>query len=168
MQNLDFISINIWQILISLANLGIIFLIVKKFLFKPVKNLLAKRQAELDEQYDDAKKAQKIADENRLAYEEKLATADKKADEILLTATENANARSVAIISEAEQKAEGIIRVAKTEAELERKKAEDGVKREIVEVSSQLTKKIIGREVNMSDHKNIIDSVINSIGDGNE
>ena len=168
MQNLDVISINIWQILISLANLVIIFLIVKKFLFKPIKNILAKRQAELDEQYENAKKSQEIADENRKAYEEKLATADEKADQIILSATENATARGNAIILEAEQKAEGIIRVAKTEAELEVKKAEDGVKREIVEVSSELAKKIIEREVNMKDHKDIIDSVIDSIGDGNE
>ena len=168
MQNLDVISVNIWQILISLANLGIIFLIVKRFLFKPVKNVLSKRQAELDERYDEAKRAQELAEENRATYEEKLATADKKADDILLTATENATARSSAIIADAEQRAEGIIRVAKTEAALERKKAEEGVKREIVEVSSHLTKKIIGREVNMSDHKKIIDSVIDKIGEDDE
>ena len=49
MQSLDVISINIWHILISLCNLILLFLVVKKFLFKPVKNLLASRQAELAE-----------------------------------------------------------------------------------------------------------------------
>ena len=32
-QSLDIISVNIWQILISLANLLIMFLILKRFLF---------------------------------------------------------------------------------------------------------------------------------------
>ena len=33
-QSLDIISVNIWQILISLINLLILFLMLKKFLFK--------------------------------------------------------------------------------------------------------------------------------------
>ena len=37
MNDLDIISINIWQIVISLLNLVLLFLILKKFLFKPVK-----------------------------------------------------------------------------------------------------------------------------------
>ena len=48
MQSLDIISINLWQILISLANLLIIFLIFKKLLFKPVQNILAARQQQVD------------------------------------------------------------------------------------------------------------------------
>ena len=37
MQSLSIISVNIWQILISFANLAILTWIIKKFLFKPVK-----------------------------------------------------------------------------------------------------------------------------------
>ena len=47
-QSLDIISINLWQILISLANLLIMFLIVKKFLFKPVMNIMNARQEQVD------------------------------------------------------------------------------------------------------------------------
>ena len=39
MQTLDVISVNLWQILASLLNLLILFLIVKHFLYKPVKTL---------------------------------------------------------------------------------------------------------------------------------
>ena len=35
LQTLDIISVNIWQILISLINLLIMYLILKKFLFGP-------------------------------------------------------------------------------------------------------------------------------------
>ena len=48
MQSLEVISFNLWQMLISLANLVILFWILKRFLFKPVKKVLAQRQAELD------------------------------------------------------------------------------------------------------------------------
>ena len=52
MQTLEVISVNLWQILISLLNLLILFLLFKKFLFKPVNNMLAKRQSEIDEKYE--------------------------------------------------------------------------------------------------------------------
>ena len=57
MQTLEIISVNLWQILISLANLTILFLLVKKFLYKPVKKVLAQRQSEIDSHYDAAKQA---------------------------------------------------------------------------------------------------------------
>ena len=39
-QSLDIISVNLWQILISLANLLIITFILKRFLFKRVQAVL--------------------------------------------------------------------------------------------------------------------------------
>ena len=57
-QPLEVISVNLWQILISLCNLLLLFLIIKRFLYKPVKKVLAQRQAALQEQYDAAASAQ--------------------------------------------------------------------------------------------------------------
>ena len=63
MQTLDIISVNIWQILISLCNLLIIFLVVKKFLFGPIQSVMEKRQAEIDEHYKTAEEAEKLVAE---------------------------------------------------------------------------------------------------------
>jgi len=54
MQTLDIISVNIWQIIISLVNLLIIFLIIKKFLYKPVKKMLEDRQSTIENEYSQA------------------------------------------------------------------------------------------------------------------
>lgn len=168
MQTLEVISVNLWQILISLINLFLLFLIIKKFLFKPVKNMLEQRQKELDEQYEAAENAELQANENRRVWEEKLSEADAQADTILQSATENAKYRGDKMIAEAKERADGIIRVAQNEAELERQKATDGIKREIVEVSGALTEKMLEREINTEDHRALIDSFIEKIGDGNE
>lgn len=168
MQNLDIISVNLWQILISLVNLLLLFLIIKKFLYKPVKNILAKRQAEIDKDYAEASAAQAAADENRRVWEAKMASAETEADEIIRTATEKAKRRSDTMVEEAREKADGIVRVAQSEAELERKKAVDGIKREIVEVSGALTEKMLEREINTDDHRALIDSFIEEIGDGDD
>ena len=58
MQTLDVISVNLWQILASLGNLCLLFWIIKRFLYKPVKNILAKREGELEQQYVAAAEAE--------------------------------------------------------------------------------------------------------------
>lgn len=168
MQTLDVISVNIWQILISLINLFLLFLIFKKLLFKPVKKVLDQRQKELDDQYAAAEDAEQKANENRREWEERLSEVDAKADAILQNATDNAKYRSDKIVTEAKERADAIIRVAQTEAELERQKAVDGIKREIVEVSGALTEKMLEREINTEDHRVLIDSFIEKIGDDND
>jgi F-type H+-transporting ATPase subunit b len=168
MQTLDIISINIWQVLISLCNLLIIFLIVKKFLFKPIQNVLDQRQSEIDEHYKTAEEAEKNALAAEAEYEEKLSHAEEQADEMLKEAVVRADRRGEKIVEEAKEKADVIIRQAQTEAALERKKATEGIKREIVEVSSCLSEKILEREIKTEDHRKIIDSFISEIGEGDE
>ncbi len=168
MQTLDIISVNLWQILISLANLIILFLIIKKFLFKPVNKMLAKRQADLDERYHAADEAKANALRDETYWKEKREGAAAEADAIMQTATEKAKLRSDKMLEEAKDRADGIVRQANAEAELELKKATESIKREIIDVSAVLTEKLISREMNMEDHRSIIDSVIETIGDDND
>ena len=168
MQNLDVISFNIWDTLISLANLVLLFLIVKKFLYKPVKNVLKARQNEIESRYNKAENAEKQANQNREQWENILSGANAKSDEIIKNATDNAKMRSESIVNDAKKQAEGIVRQAEQEAILERKKATDGIKREIVEVSSALTSKMLEREINKDDHRTLIDEFIEEIGESYE
>ncbi|MBQ4556211.1 MAG: F0F1 ATP synthase subunit B [Clostridia bacterium] len=168
MQTLDVISVNLWQILISLLNLLLVFLIIKKFLFAPVKKMLAQRQAVIDLQYADAEKAKTDALADKKAWEEKIKNADSEADTIIKKASENAKFRGDRIVSDAREKADGIIRAAEMEAALERKKAEDAIKHEIVVVSTALAEKMIAREVKPSDHRELVDSFLENIGGGDD
>ena len=168
MQSLDVISVNIWHILISLINLVLLFLIVKKFLFKPVKKLFADRQAAIDHQYAAANEAKEQAMATRNEWEQKLAGADARADEIIKNATDTADYRAGQIISEANDKARDIIYRAETEAELTRKKSEDDIKREIVGVSAAIAEKMLEREIRTDDHRAMIDSFINEMEQSNE
>ena len=71
-QSLDVISVNIWHILISLANLFLLFLILKKFLYKPVKKMLKERQDAIDNQYKQAQDALDQAEGKEKEWEEKI------------------------------------------------------------------------------------------------
>ena len=163
MNDLDIISINIWQIVISLLNLVLLFLILKKFLFKPVKDIVAKRQTEVESVYDKAAKAQGEADELKSSWESKMKTAQDEADKIVKEATEKADRRNEVMLYESREKAESIIRKAKSEAERDKADAQEYIKKEIVDVSTALSEQVLGREINMDDHKNLIDDFIDNL-----
>ncbi len=168
MQSLDIISVNIWSVLISLANLLILFLVIKKFLYKPVKDTLAKRQAEIDKQYDAAAEAEASAMQNKADWESRMETAKETADSMIKDAADTAKRRGETIISEAETRADSIVRQAQAQAELERRSAEEDIRREIVDISTQLAGKILEREVKADDHRNLIGSFLENIGDAND
>lgn len=165
MQNLDIISINIWQVVISLANLVILFLILKKFLFEPVRKIKAQRENEIESQYRKAEKTRQEADELKAGWEEKITTADQKADEIINEAVERANERNEIMLYESREKADQIIRKAKADIERDRREARETIKKEIVDVSQVISEQIIGREINMDDHRDLIDNAIDRMGE---
>lgn len=168
MQSLDVISVNIWQMLVSLANLVLLFVIVKKLLYKPVKKMLEARSRSIQNDYDEAALAKEQAYTDKIKYEEKLQSAQAQADEVIKEAVGTANEREQEIVAKAKEKADMIIRRAENEAALELKKAETAVRKEIVEVSSLLTEKVLEREITDKDHQRFIDSFIESIGEEND
>ena len=168
MQSLDVISINLWDIIVSLANLVILYLLVKKFLYKPVKKMLENRQAAIEGDYAKANEARLQAEADKKAYEEKLSEAKTEADGVIQSAVSIAKARENEIIAEAKEKADAIVRKAEDNAALELKKAEESIKTEIVGVGTLLAEKLLEREISEKDNKELIDSFIAGIGEDDD
>ena len=164
-QTLDVISINIWQILISLANLLLIYIILKKLLWKPVKNVMKQRQEMVDKQFADAAEAEAKANEDKAAWAEKLSAADEEAAARIAAADETARHHGERVVAEAKEKAQGIIRQAEAEAELERQKATASIRDEIADVSAELAQKMLEREISVDDHRAMIASFLDEVGD---
>ena len=168
MQSLDIISINIWHIVIALCNLLILYLMLKKFLYKPVKKVLADRQAAIDSRYKEADEAKSDALASKARWEERMAAADEEAAGIVSSAVESANRQSSAILSETKERADRMINRAQAEADAERRKAEDDIRERIADVSTAVAGKLLGREISAADHSDLIDSFISEIGDDDE
>ena len=166
MQNsLEIISINIWHIVIALCNLLILFLMLKKFLYQPVKKVLADRQAAIDSRYDEADKAKSEALQSKAEWEERMAAADEEAAGIISSAVESANRQSSAILGETKEKADRMMNRARAEADAERRKAEDDIRDRIADVSAAIAGKLLEREISAADHSDLIDSFISEIGE---
>ena len=163
MQSLKVISVNIWMIIASLCNLLLLTWIVKKFLYKPVKKIMDARRAAIDADYEQAAAARAEAEESRRNYMAAMAAAEQTSGQIIADATRMAEHRSNEIVAEAREKATELRRQAEADAILERKKAEDDIKREIADVSTQLTGKLLQREINEEDHRALIDSFLQEI-----
>lgn len=165
MENLGIVSLNIWQILISLTNLAILYTLLKKFLYKPVKAVLEGRKATIAKSYADAEDARATANAAREEYAAKLATANETAEGIIHDATVNAGRRGEKIVAEAQQKAEEIVRQGEVEASLEKKKAMESIRRDITDVSAAMTEQLLQREMNEDDHRRMIDEFLKGVGD---
>ncbi len=164
-QPLGVISINVWSALISLANLVLLFLLLKRFLFKPVRKVLAARQAHVDGVYQEAEDALAKAETDRAAWAERMQGAQAEAEGIVKRANERARLNSDAMLDEAKRRAAGIVHQAQEEAELTREQAEASMRREMADVSTELAGKLLGREINESDHRQFIDSFIEELGE---
>ncbi len=163
MQSLSIISVNIWQVLISFANLAILTWIVKKFLFKPVKKVLDARKESIDSAYARAGEAEAQAEEHRKNYAAAMAAARQTTDQMISEAARDAERRGTEIENEARTRAQEIRRQAEEDVRLERKKAEEDMKREIADVSAQLTGKLLEREIRPEDHRGLIDSFLQEL-----
>ncbi|MBQ8136676.1 MAG: F0F1 ATP synthase subunit B [Clostridia bacterium] len=164
----NIISINIWQIVISLANLVILYLILKRFLFKPVQKVLKDRQSAIDDRYAKADEAVRDAENSKAAWQVKMDHADEEARALVKRAADNAERSSDAVLQEAQQRAHSIVNQAQEEARLERRKAEEGIRGEIAGLSTELASRLLGREVNDADHRGLIDDFINELGEQDE
>ena len=97
----QFISIAPWTVIFQILNLLLLMVLFKKYLFKPVTEILKKRQAEIEGHYQEAQQAETDAKAMKADYESKMAGARQEADRVIKTATESANAMSASIVEEA-------------------------------------------------------------------
>ena len=161
----QFISIAPWTIIFQILNLLLLMVLFKKYLFKPVMEILEKRQAEIEGHYQEAQQAETDAKAMKADYESKMAGARQEADRVIKTATESANAMSASIVEDARMQADQLKRRAQTEIDLERRRAFDEVKGELSGIALDIASQVIEREVNEKDHEAFIDEFIKNVGE---
>lgn len=148
-----------------LGNLLILTLIVKKLLFERVQKVLDERQARADAMLDDARRAKETAEVEKAEYENHLATAKQEVADMLAQADKTAAARSEETLAAARAQAAQMKQKAEAEIEQARKKALNDAKDEIGGMAMAIASKVVEREISEADHKALIDSFIENVGD---
>ncbi len=150
---------------LSMIAVFTLFLVASHFLFNPVREMMRKRQNKIKDELDDAKKNQEAAESLKTEYEEKLRNIEKEAEEILSAARKKALANEAKIIAEAKEEAVRIRQRAETEAELEKKKAADDVKREMISIASLMAGKVVAASIDTTVQDSLIEETLKEIGD---
>lgn len=142
-----------------------LFLIASHFLFNPVRDMMEKRQARIKDELDTAASDMENARALKEEYESKLKEVDKEAEAILAEARKKALANENKIVADAKEEAARILERAGVEAELEKKKAADEVKREMVVLASMMAAKVVNAAIDTTVQDSLVEETLKEIGE---
>lgn len=165
METQSLVTIIPWTFIAQICNLFIQAYLIKRFLFKPVSEMLAKRKALADAEISDARKAKEEAVAMKTEYEQNMQDARNKANEILTTAQKTASAQSEEILKEANAQAVALKAKAESDIAQEKRKAVNEIKDEIGGIAVEIAGKVIEREISEKDHTKLIDEFIANVGE---
>jgi F-type H+-transporting ATPase subunit b len=136
---------------ITIANIAILVLILKKLLFKPVQKFMAERTRKVKEEIDGAAVTRHSAEELKARYEKLLAEAEKESEAIVKEAEERGKEEAKAILAAAEAEAAEIRRRAEERAEYELARARDELAGEVALIALAAASKVAGRSIGGAD-----------------
>lgn len=158
-----------WQLIADACLLIIamfaLFLIMSYFLFNPARKMLNSRKEKIRSELETARQDMDEAGRLKEEYESRLKGIDKEAESILSEARKKALNNENQIIAQAKEEAARILERAKTEAELEKQKLSDEVKREIVAVAAIMAGKVVSASIDTTVQSRLIDETLKEIGD---
>lgn len=137
------LNLDPWNILFTVINLLIFFLIIKFFLLKPVKKVMDEREKMIKDDFDSAAKTKKEAEELKAEYEKDLKSAKDKAVEITTEAKKTAELQKNSIIDSANEQAKKIVDKAQKDASLEYDKTMAQLESEIASLALVAAEKVV-------------------------
>jgi F-type H+-transporting ATPase subunit b len=164
----SFVGVNFFTMLFAWANLLILYFVLRKLLFNPIKNMIDSRQKEIDDMYDNAEKNKAEAEEMRESYEKKLESATEESEEILRSAQRRALLREEEILKEAAEQARRTKERAEEQIALEKRQAMNDIKDEVSAIAIQIAEAVVARDVKAEEHEKLIDGFIDTMGDNHD
>ena len=137
----------VWVII----NLLVLYLLIKKFLFKPVCKMMDERSAKIQSDLDGAAQAKADAEKIKADYEAEIAKAQAGRECDLML--ENARAESAKIMKEAEKSIAN-----------EKEKAMDDAKYQIADLAILAAAKVIKKNVGGDSDRETVDEFLSEVG----
>lgn len=158
-----------WQLLadsvLTLIAVFVLFLLMSYFLFNPARKMLNDRKQKIKGELDEARISLEDANSLKAEYESKLKDVNKEAENILSHARRRALENENRIIAEAKEEAARIMERARTEAELEKQKLADDVKKEIISVASLMAGKVVAASIDTKVQDQLIEETLKEMGE---
>lgn len=158
MLNLD------WNIIYTIINLLVFYLLLKKFLFKPVGAIMEKRRKLIEDsiQEAEAKKAQAETLQEQLAAQ--LADAQTEATQIIQAARARADAEYSRILQQAREDAAKVLSDANRMIEAEREQAMREVRGSIADIVLLAASKVAQKNMDGASNQEFVDAFLTGAG----
>ncbi len=153
------------QVILHMVLVLVLFYLLGKILFKPIRKILEERKSAIASEYEKIETTSKEVEQLKIEYEAKLKDINKEADQILTHARKRAAERRDELIGEAKDEASLIMK--RTELEIQREKAalKDDVKKEIITVATLMASKYISDTIDEETKVRLLDKTITDMGE---
>lgn len=163
MELLEKLGINPVLLVTQIINFLVLLFILKKFLYKPILEMLERRRTKILEGLKKAQEIEKKYQETERVQEEKLYQARVRAGEILQEAKERVEKMQQEILKKSEKEAEVILEKAKKEIENERLKMLQEVRSEIAYLVVLALQKILAKELDKRTQERLVKDAIEDV-----
>ena len=152
-------------IIVTCITFGILLLLLKKFAWGPLKDVMDKREHDINKDIDDAEQAklnaQKLEEQNKQTLKE---TQD-EVQRILEDSKVQARKQHEEIIHEATIRANGMVETAQNEINSEKERAIADINNQVSELSVLIASKVLQKEISEQDQKALVEKYIKEAGD---
>ena len=154
-----------WTFVFQVGNFVVIFLLLKKFLFKPVRKAMLDRQESIENTISEADSIKIEALALKAQYDEKLENIKSEAREILKDTRLKADAHARDVVNEAQEKASLIIKHGEEEIARENVKAMNELKDQVASIALMAAEKIIEKQLDAKEHDELIKKFVEEVGE---
>ena len=165
MESVGLVNVDFRILLATVVNFIIFFLIIKKFFYQKIKDMMAERQQVVTGEISEAEERNLKAKELKEDYETQIAEIHEKERVVLREANIEAQKQHQEIILRGREEAKVIMDKAMVEIDVEKKRALNAVKSNIVELSLFATEKVIKQSVDKKQHEKLVKNFIEGVGD---
>ena len=153
-----------WNLLWTVVNLLVLYLLLKKFLFKPVCKMMDERTAKIQRDLDEAKAKKQQAEKLKADYEDSIKNAREEAVAITNQAKERAGRECDIMLENARSESAKILKEAEKAAENEKSKAIDDAKYQIADLAILAAAKVINKNVGDDTDKEAVNAFLSEVG----
>ena len=131
------LQLDVWNVLFTIINLLILFVLMRIFLYKPVQKIIAKRQEEADRQFGEAAAKQSEAEELKTKYQAVLSDAENEKKKVVSEARKTADEEYQRIVTDAHKTASQIKDDAEAEAISQKEQILKKAEKEIADMATR-------------------------------
>lgn len=157
------LGIDFYLLIAQIVNFGIIFFVLKKFLYKPIITMIDKRKKEIDESLEQARKIEHEEEKAKEKQDKLVSEAKKEARSIIDEAKKQGEEQKRQIVADAHKEAQAVVTKSKAQAETKAKALEEEMRSQAVDLAAAMVQKLLPEVLSDADHKKVIASQLKAL-----